>query len=144
MLKIFAVILSVLFILAVAFPVFTQEVRPVEIRLIIEQRLAEDGFYLGNPGFPDGLRYIRFESDSQVSLWGLGGLKNIEGEIKLPLDAFTRSLIDLSDPYLKVTLDEHNRLLGRLIDTCLAVGYPEKTLESDVIFWLLEGKRKRP
>lgn len=143
--KFLVLLMTILYLVAITVPVLAQEARPVEIRQIIEQRLQEDGFYLGNPDFSDGLRYIQFESDGQVAIWGFGDFRfNNDGQLILPLGEFTRQYIDLTDPGLRVTVGDHNQLIGQLMDSCLATGYPEKTMNEDVIFWLLQGKMKQP
>lgn len=58
--KMFGVFLSLLFILAVAIPALSQVLPAPEVREQISQRLARDGFYLGQPGSADGLRFIEF------------------------------------------------------------------------------------
>ncbi|MFA5070084.1 MAG: hypothetical protein WC528_02280 [Patescibacteria group bacterium] len=143
--KLFAFILSVLFILTMAIPVFAQQEKPIHVRQVIEKRLSEDGFYLGNPGFIDGLRYVEKLPDNQIVIWGLGDFRfNDYGQLILPLDNLTRQYVDLSDPALRVIVGDHNKLIGQLADSCLATGYPEKYMKDDAIFWLLQGKKKQP
>lgn len=145
MLKLFAIILTVLFVIAIAVPALGQKAEIIDVQQVIKQQLAENGAYVDNSHSVDGLRCIQILSDSQVAVWGLGDFRyNNSGQLVLPLGEFTRTFIDLSDPHLQVTVGENNRYLGQLMDSCLATGYPEKYMKNDAIFWLLQGKKKQP
>ncbi|MFH1366722.1 MAG: hypothetical protein ABIH38_01890 [Patescibacteria group bacterium] len=140
---IFVIALSVLFVFAMAVPVLAQDINSPDVRQAIIKRLLNDGFYLGNPGFSDGLRYIEYLPDNRMIIWGLGDFRYSADKSILPLDELTPTFIDLSDPALRVTVGNDNRYLGQLMDSCLATGYSEKYLKGDT-FWQLEGQRKKP
>jgi hypothetical protein len=145
MLKIFEIILSVLFVIAVAVPALGQKAEIIDVQQVIKQQLAENGAYVDNSHSVDGLRCIQILSDSQVAVWGLGDFRyNNGGQLVLPLGEFTRTFIDLSDPHLQVTVGDNNRYLGQLIDSCLATGYPEKMKVTKGVFWHCQGRKNKP
>lgn len=142
--KLWMIILSVLFIICVAVPSLTQEVRETGVRQEIEQRLAEIGIYVGNPGYPNGLRCVEILQGNQVAAWDLANPRFVNGQLIIPVDEFTRTFIDFSDSTLVLTVGDHSQVIYQLMDSCFAVGYPEKYMSQEDIFWHIKANKKKP